>query len=114
VGSGLWEIPVTLADIPGLPVPIAGGIYFRVLPFWLVRRRFRQQVQSGKPVVGYFHPYDVDTEQESLMHPRLNGNPLLNWLMYRNRAGVFPRLEKLVASGARIVTYSEFIDGLQA
>ena len=113
IDSSIWEIPLTLVKMPGLQVPVAGGVYFRVLPFWLIRYHFRQQVDTGKPLVGYFHPYDVDTEQEPLMHPRLNGNPLLNWLMYRNRKGVFPRLEKLIASGARIVTYSEFIDDLQ-
>jgi polysaccharide deacetylase family protein (PEP-CTERM system associated) len=111
--DSVWEIPLTLANIPGLRVPVAGGIYFRILPFWLIRYHFRQQGDTGKPLVGYFHPYDVDTEQEPLMHPRLNGNPLLNWLMYRNRKAVFPRLEKLIASGARIVTYSEFIVQLQ-
>ncbi len=47
------------------------------------------------------------------MHPRLKDNLLLNWLMYRNREGVFRRLEKLISSGARIVTYAEFIDSLQ-
>jgi len=113
VDSSIWEIPLTLAKLPGLRVPVAGGVYFRVLPFWLIRHRFRQQVKTGKPLVGYLHPYDIDTEQEPLMHPRLNGNRLLNWLMYRNRKGVFRRLEKLISSGARIVTYSEFIDSFQ-
>ena len=113
IDSLIWEIPPTLASLPGLKVPVAGGVYFRVLPFWLIRRRFRQQARTGKPLVGYLHPYDIDTKQEPLMHPRLNGNYLLNWLMYRNRKGVFRRLEKLISSGARIVTYSEFVDTLQ-
>ena len=113
VDSSIWEIPLTLANIPGFQVPVAGGVYFRVLPFWLIRYQFRQRVDAGKPLVGYFHPYDIDTEQEPLMHPNLNGNSVLNWLMYLGRKDVFRRLEKLIASGARIVTYSEFVDNLQ-
>ena len=110
--SGIWEIPLTLSNIPRLRVPVAGGVYFRVLPFWLIRYHFGRQSRAGKPMVGYFHPYDVDTEQEPVMHPRLNGNRFFNWLMYRNRGEVFSRLETLIAAGARIVTYADFVKSL--
>ena len=44
------------------------------------------------------------------MHPRLNGNRFYNWLMYCNRSTVFERLEKLIAMGATIMPYSEFVE----
>lgn len=108
--AGMWEIPVTLLNVPGLRVPIVGGVYFRVLLFAVIHRRCRSRFREGKPVVGYLHPFDIDTEQEPLMHPRLNGNRFYNWLMYRNRATVFERLEKLMALGATIMPYAEFVD----
>lgn len=110
MASGLWEIPVSLTHVLVRDVPFAGGVYFRLLPSRLTRAAFRTHRVASEPVVGYFHPYDVDTEQEYLMHAELGDNPLLNALMYVGRGRVFPRLDRLIADGAVIDRYDRYVD----
>jgi hypothetical protein len=43
------------------------------------------------------------------MHPELGESRFLNALMYRNRADLFRRLERLFASGLRVVPYAEYV-----
>ena len=38
VSKGFWELPVTIHTFPGLSTPVAGGVYFRVLPFLLTKK----------------------------------------------------------------------------
>ncbi len=108
---GVWEIPASLTHLPGLSVPFAGGVYFRVLPGLLVERSFRRRLARGLPVVGYIHPYDLDTEEERFPYPEINGSRVGNWLMYRNRGLVIPRLDRLMNMGAPIVRYADYVSG---
>ena len=112
--SGLWELPISLAGLPGLDVPFAAGIYFRVLPFALVRALFRRDLNGGRAVVSYFHPYDLDADQERFQHPGLDGNRFYNWLMFFGRRGVPRRLEKLLAGGAPVLRYVDYVETLDA
>jgi polysaccharide deacetylase family protein (PEP-CTERM system associated) len=107
VEGGLWEIPVSLTNVPGVKVPFAAGTYFRALPFLLIRELFRARLRAAKPVVGYFHPWDIDTEQERFGFPELNG--FYTWLVYYNRGQVLPRLDRLLREQVEIVPYAEFV-----
>lgn len=108
--EGIWEIPVSGAGVLGRYVPFGGGVYFRLLPEIVVRSCVRKRLASDQPVVGYFHPYDVDTEQEYLMHAELGENRVLNALMYVGRGRVFGRLDRLVREGASIVRYDAYVE----
>jgi hypothetical protein len=105
------DLERSLSGLPGLDVPYAAGVYFRVLPFALIRYLFQRQLKRGKPVIGYLRPYDMDEDQERFMHPELKNSRLYNALMYVYRRRVFPRLEKLVAFGATIVPYADYVTG---
>jgi len=61
------------------------------------------------PVIGYFHPYDIDWEQERYMNPGINDSIFYNFLMYNNRKNVFKRLDSILSQGLSICTYSSFI-----
>ncbi|MBU1567577.1 MAG: polysaccharide deacetylase family protein [Proteobacteria bacterium] len=113
VAGGLWELPVTLHEVPGLSVPIAGGVYFRVLPFFLTKWAIGKSLGKGRPVVTYFHPYDVDTKQERFMHPDLGGKNHLNMLMYIGRAKVLKRLDILHRSYI-FQAYGDYVKNLQS
>jgi polysaccharide deacetylase family protein (PEP-CTERM system associated) len=106
--NGVLEAPVTLAQIGPLRAPIAAGTYFRCLPMGLVRRSFVDCGERGEAVVGYFHPYDIDTAQERVMSRGVNGSHLMNALLYVNRARTIERLESILAAGFKIVPYSDF------
>ena len=95
MASGVLEIPVAVHSHPLPPLPIAGGVYLRVLPFFLTRWACRRGDRKG-PITTYLHPYDIDTEQERFMHPDLNNNRFMNALMYWNLDKALTRLAQLV------------------
>jgi polysaccharide deacetylase family protein (PEP-CTERM system associated) len=105
--DGVYEIPMNVGNKP-FSVPFGGGVYFRVLPVQLSLQLFKNAAKKQQPVLGYFHPYDVDTEQERFMHPHLNNNKLLNKLMYINRSKVFNRLDRVIDLGFEVVRYDDY------
>jgi polysaccharide deacetylase family protein (PEP-CTERM system associated) len=106
---GVMEVPVTLARVGPLRAPVGAGTYFRCLPMPLVRRAFEGCTRRGDPVVGYFHPYDIDAAQERVMSRGVNGSRIMNSLLYVNRARTLERLESLIAGGFKIIPYSDFL-----
>ena len=110
VRYGIPELPVSLSHLPALNVPFLGGVYFRVLPFPLIRHLFHRRLSEGDPAVGYLHPFDFDEVQERYMFPGINGNRLFNWLMYKNRNLVFDRIAALLGTGATIMPYVEYVE----
>lgn len=110
--SGVWELPMTIAPVGPLKIPVAGGVYFRILPQWLMLRKVKSLLRETDFVTGYFHPYDIDAKQERFMHPGINNSRFYNYLMYVNRSTVFNRLDKLMQLGVSIRTYKSFVDEL--
>lgn len=107
--DGVWEVPITLAGLPGLNMPL-GGIHFRVLPFVLTRALLRRKLARRGFVATYVHPYDVDTEQERFMHPEIGESRFYNWLMYLNRHRVIPRFESFLAAGFQAMPMGRWVD----
>jgi polysaccharide deacetylase family protein (PEP-CTERM system associated) len=65
----LLEVPISTFNLFHRNFPGGGGGYFRLLPYGLSRWAIRRIVEKDrKPVVFYFHPWEVDPEQ-----PRLKG-----------------------------------------
>jgi len=113
VEAGIWEIPVTVGG--PFKLPFAAGTYFRMLPFSLVRHLMRRRMDAGEPLVGYFHPYDIDTEQERFVHPLLDDKPLMNALMYVGRGRLLAQLERLFAEeDFEVVRYADYVEQLNA
>ncbi len=112
--AGIWELPLSVGGAAPLALPFLSGVYFRVLPFALIRHLFRRERRAGRAAVGYLHPYDVDLAQEHFMHPELGESRILNALMYWNRRGVLPRLERLLREGAPVLPYRELVARLEA
>ncbi|WP_282090202.1 polysaccharide deacetylase family protein [Aquimarina algiphila] len=114
MNDDLWEIPVSLRKGSFFKVPFSGGIYFRFLPFFLIKNSFDFHYKQNRAVTSYFHPYDIDTDQEKFMHPEINDNWIYNRLMYFNRKKVFPRLHKIMDQyDSKIITYKSYIERLQ-
>lgn len=108
--NDLIEIPMTLGRFGPLNVPIGGGVYFRCLPFPFIKHAFNNKFNKGEVVLGYFHPYDLDTEQERFMHGGINNSKFFNFLMYYNRKNLIPRLNKLVKPDVKVIPYIEYIN----
>lgn len=108
--DGMWEIPTTIFRMPKLNIPFSGGVYFRVLPFAVIKTLMRRRTNEGYPVFGYFHPYDVDTGQERFMHPEINDSRFYNWLLYFNRGRVLSRVDRIIRKGYDIIRYDDYVD----
>jgi polysaccharide deacetylase family protein (PEP-CTERM system associated) len=104
--ENVWELPMTVGRLGGMHLPFAGGTYLRLLPTFLAKGLF---AKAQNPVLGYAHPYDLDTEQERFMHPGIGGSPLYNQLMYLGRAGFLDKLDALLATGAQIMPYRQWL-----
>jgi polysaccharide deacetylase family protein (PEP-CTERM system associated) len=107
--SGIVELPMTLTPWRLLPVPIGGGVYFRAMPAFLLRRALARR----STVLGYFHPYDVDVEGEPHAFPDLPPGPM-RWLMRYNRSAVLPRLQMAAGLGFAFAPYRGHAERVRA
>ena len=90
---GLLEIPASTIHLAGANLPIAGGGYFRLLPYWWTRFGIRRVNRvEGKPAVFYLHPWEIDPGQ-----PRLKGSWLTRTRHYSNLSQTGGRLRRLLA-----------------
>jgi polysaccharide deacetylase family protein (PEP-CTERM system associated) len=112
MNNGIIEIPISLNKFGPLTIPFAGGVYFRCLPFLFIKNSFIKSFQSNVPVLSYFHPYDLDTEQEKFMHAGINESKFYNFLMYYNRKNMIKRLDKILDLNVEIIPYEEYIKNL--
>ena len=109
--GNLVELPMTLGSLGPVKIPFGGGVYFRVLPTFLIHQLFRQNV--NKDILGYFHPYDIDTEQDRFMHPGLNNSWFYNQVMYLGRNSVFSKIESVLNLGYSIKRYDQFVQDMK-
>lgn len=110
--NGLLEFPISLTKFAGMEIPFAGGVYFRVLPKWFIMKSFENCFREGKPALSYFHPYDLDDQQERYMHSGINNSKFFNWLLYYNRKNLLNRLDSVLDLNVKIMTYSDYINSL--
>lgn len=69
IGRSFFEVPITTLRLAGKNLPIAGGGYFRLLPYAITQwglKRINQK--EGHPFVFYLHPWELDPDQ-----PRIAG-----------------------------------------
>ena len=89
----LAEAPPSTVRLGSVNLPIAGGGYFRILPYWWSRWGIaRLNQREGEPAVFYLHPWEIDPEQ-----PRLEASALSRFRHYRNLRHTEGRLRRLLA-----------------
>ncbi len=71
-GLRLNEFPLSTLRLWRENIPISGGGYLRLLPYWFIRRGIKKNNDEGIPVVLYFHPWELDTEQPKIKLSRLS------------------------------------------
>ncbi|WP_035247718.1 XrtA system polysaccharide deacetylase [Desulfogranum mediterraneum] len=63
-GHNLMEYPISTALFFGRKIPVAGGGYFRIFPYWFSRMALgRINSQEKKPFIFYLHPWEFDPQQ---------------------------------------------------
>jgi hypothetical protein len=87
----IWEVPPSTWNWAGLSVPIAGGGYFRLIPYRLLKPLLQRVESQGHPLIMYLHPWELDPEQ-----PRMRGSCLSKFRHYLNLKKVQGRLNQLL------------------
>jgi polysaccharide deacetylase family protein (PEP-CTERM system associated) len=89
--GALWELPPSTVQILGVRVPVAGGGYFRVFPYALLKVMLRMVEADGHSLVIYLHPWELDPSQ-----PRMQGPALSRFRHYLNLRKTEARLTRLL------------------
>ena len=92
-GRTIVEFPISTLNLGGYHLPVGGGGYFRIFPYWLssgaiayLNRRER------KPAMFYVHPWEVDPDQ-----PRIAAGLLSRFRHYYHLDKCELRLDRLLA-----------------
>jgi polysaccharide deacetylase family protein (PEP-CTERM system associated) len=91
-GYSIIEFPLSTAKIINFRLPVAGGGYFRLYPYWFSRMGLKQINHQQKPFIFYLHPWEIDPEQ-----PRISASWLSRFRHYNNLDKCETRLRKLMA-----------------
>lgn len=90
--GALTEVPGSTVRMGAMNVPVAGGGYFRILPYWWTRWGInRLNRHESQPAVFYLHPWEIDPDQ-----PRLDAGRLSRFRHYRNLDKAEGRLQRLL------------------
>lgn len=100
----LVEIPLSTWQWANINLPFGGGGYLRILPFAYTRRAFRQVNDVElKPVIVYFHPWEIDPEQ-----PRIEVPMRISLRHYTNLSRMRKRI-KLLLQNYEFVPLCDFL-----
>jgi len=90
--GSLLEVPGSTTQLGLMNVPVAGGGYFRILPYWWTRWGIdRVNRLERRPAVFYLHPWEIDPDQ-----PRLHVGRMGAFRHYRNLGDTERRLRQLL------------------
>jgi polysaccharide deacetylase family protein (PEP-CTERM system associated) len=91
-GKFIAEWPLATAKILGFRLPVAGGGYFRLLPYWLSRWGLASiNRRELRPFIFYLHPWEIDPGQ-----PRVAASSLSRFRHYTNLGKCEERLRRLL------------------
>jgi polysaccharide deacetylase family protein (PEP-CTERM system associated) len=90
--GSLVEAPASTVRWGRMNLPVAGGGYFRILPYaWTRWGIARLNDVEHRPAIFYLHPWEIDPEQ-----PRLSGSRLSQFRHYRHLDQTEHRLRTLL------------------
>lgn len=86
-GVQIKELPIGAKEIKGHHIIFSGGGYFRLLPYWMVKKFTKE---SKEYLLAYIHPRDLDAGQ-----PMIAGLPLeRRFKSYVGLKGAEPKLRR--------------------
>jgi polysaccharide deacetylase family protein (PEP-CTERM system associated) len=66
--NDFFELPLSVYKLPIVHknMPVAGGFYLRLFPYWFIKHAMKKINKMGQPAIFYVHPWEFDTEQPSV------------------------------------------------
>jgi len=88
------EFPISTINLVGYKFPIAGGGYFRLLPYWITKWGLKKINKKDKqPFIFYFHPWELDPGQPKIQ----NASKFSRFRHYNNIEKGEKRFKQLLA-----------------
>ena len=100
-------------------MPISGGGYLRILPWWLTKKLLIEFLQKSSIYIFYIHPFELSKKSAPSMP--VNTSQLTKFRFIYGRTSMLMKLNKLVTilkeSGFEFTTFSRLrkniLDGRQ-
>ena len=93
-GRSIVEFPISTLSFGAYRLPVGGGGYFRIFPYWLSAGAIAYlNRREGQPAMFYIHPWEVDPDQ-----PRISASALSRFRHYHHLDRCEQRLDRLLAS----------------
>jgi polysaccharide deacetylase family protein (PEP-CTERM system associated) len=89
--NGLREFPITTVSVLGLSLPFGGGVYYRLLPYWAIRRGLEKINRENVAGNIYFHPREFDPDL-----PRLKAGVKMKLIVYAGTKSLESKLERML------------------
>ena len=106
-GKSLIEFPLTTVELARYRLPVSGGGYFRLFPYFLTRMALASvNRREQRPFIFYLHPWEVDPDQ-----PRVDTGWVSRFRHYNNLERCEARLRQLMAD-FEFGTAAEVLQGL--
>ncbi len=90
-GSHIVEFPLSTKPLLGMRIPVSGGGYFRLMPYWFTRWALRSLNADQQSFAFYLHPWEIDPQQ-----PRVPASLLSRFRHYNNLDVCERRLRSLL------------------
>ena len=92
-GNSILEFPLTTVELGRYRLPVSGGGYFRLFPYFLTKMALASVNQrERRPFIFYLHPWEIDPAQ-----PRIDASWFSRFRHYNNLDRCEPRLRQLMA-----------------
>lgn len=95
-GVRIKEFPICTKEIGGRYIIFSGGGYFRLFPYWLIRK---WAVEKSEYMISYIHPRDLDA-----------GQPMIRELPWSRRFKSYVGLKGAEGKLRRLLTDFPFMD----
>ncbi len=90
-GNEIVEFPLSTIGFGNKRLPISGGGYFRLFPYWLTQKGLKKVNNKNIPFIFYMHPWEIDIDQ-----PRIKSSMLSEFRHYQNIDKFESRLNRLI------------------
>jgi polysaccharide deacetylase family protein (PEP-CTERM system associated) len=89
--NGLMEFPITTYRMTGISIPFGGGMYYRLLPYPVIRAGLKRLNRNNIAGNIYFHPREFDPDL-----PRIKAGWKMNLIVYAGTATLEEKLERML------------------
>lgn len=92
--NAILECPLSTVVILNYRIPVAGGGYLRLFPYWFIEwglRRINQR--ENQPAIIYLHPWEIDPDQ-----PKIRARWINQFRHYINLDQMEIRLQRLLST----------------